>query len=195
MTWTPYGADLAANLQDLSERLTRGAYRVQPTRRTCIPQADGGQRPLGVTALEDQIVQAARVQGLHAIYAVDCLGVSSGCRPGRSPHDALEALTGGRVRSKVHWVRSLDIRGCFNAMDHGWLGKCLEHRRADRRIVRLIQQWLNAGGLEDGQHLPTEVGSPQGPGSHPWRPIATGIMCWPCGRTNGVSATVRATCA
>ena len=162
VTWKQYGEDLADNLQDLSKRLKRGASRAQPTRRTYIPKADGRQRPLGVTALEDTIVQAALVQGRNAIYAVDFLGFSYGCRPGRSPHDALDALTVGLVRRKVNWVLSIDIRGFFDAMDHGWLVKFMEHRRADRRIARLIQQWLKAGVIEDGQHMPSEVGSPQG---------------------------------
>jgi len=162
VTWKQYGEELAANLQDLSERLKRGAYRAQPTRRTYIPKADGRQRPLGVTALEDKIVQAALVQVLYAIYEVDFLGFSYGCRPGRSPHDALDALTVGLVRSKVNWVLSIDIRGFFDAMEHGWLVKCIEHRIADRRIVRLIQKWLKAGVIEDGQHMQSEVGSPQG---------------------------------
>lgn len=175
MTGTQYGEDLAGHLQDLAKRLKRGAYQAPPTRRTCMPKADGGQRPLGVTALEDNIVQAALVQGLNAIYAVDCLGCSSGCRPGRSPHDALDALTVGLVRSKVNWVLSIDIRGFFDAMDHGWLVKFLEHRRADRRIVRRIQQWLKAGVLEDGQHLPTEVGSPQGAS---FSPLAANIYLY-----------------
>ncbi len=162
VTWKQYGEELAANLQDLSERLKRGAYRAQPTRRTYIPKADGRQRPLGVTALEDKIVQAALVQVLYAIYEVDFLGFSYGCRPGRSPHDALDALTVGLVRSKVNWVLSIDIRGFFDHGEHGWLVKFIEHRIADRRIVRLIQKWLKAGVIEDGQHRRSEVGSPQG---------------------------------
>lgn len=175
VTWKQYGEDLAGNLQDLAERLKRGAYRAQPTRRTFIPKADGGQRPLGVTALEDKIVQAALVQVLNAIYEVDFLGFSYGCRPGRSQHDALDALTVGLVRSKVNWVLSIDIRGFFDAMDHGWLVKFLEHRIADRRIVRLIQKWLKAGVLEDGQYIPSETGSPQGAS---FSPLAANIYLY-----------------
>jgi retron-type reverse transcriptase len=115
VTWKHYGEDLENNLTDLSERLKRGAYRAKPTRRTYIPKADGRQRPLGVTALEDKIVQAALVEVLNAIYEVDFLGFSYGCRPGRNPHDALDALTVGLVRSKVNWVLSIDIRGFFGA--------------------------------------------------------------------------------
>jgi len=162
MTWQQYGDDLETNLRDLAARLKRGAYRAQPTRRTFIPKADGRQRPLGVTALEDKIVQAALVQVLNAIYEVDFLGFSYGSRPGRSPHDALDALSVGIVRSKVNWVLSVDICGFFDAMVHRWLVTFMEHRIADRRIVRLIRKWLNAGVLEDGKHIQSEVGSPQG---------------------------------
>jgi RNA-directed DNA polymerase len=162
MTWQQYGEDLESNLQDLSDRLKRGAYRAQPTRRTYRPKADGRQRPLGVTALEDEIVQAALVEVLNAVYEVDFLGFSYGCRPGRNPHDALDALTVGLVRSKVNGVLSIDIRGFFDAMVHGWLVRFIEHRIADRRIVRLIRKWLRAGVLEDDKHIQSEVGSPQG---------------------------------
>ena len=121
VTWKQYGEDLEANLQDLANRLARGAYRAQPTRRTYIPKADGRQRPLGITALEDKIVQAALVEVLNALYEVDFLGFSYGSRPGRSPHDALDALSVGIVSSKVNWVLSVDIRGYFDAILHEWL--------------------------------------------------------------------------
>ena len=175
VTWQQYGDDLESNLQDLAGRLKRGAYRAQPTRRTYIPKADGRQRPLGVTALEDKIVQAALVEVLNAIYEVDFLGFSYGSRPGRSPHDALDALSVGIVRSKVNWVLSVDICGFFDAMVHRWLVTFIEHRIADRRIVRLIQKWLNAGVLEDGQHIRSEVGSPQGAS---FSPLAANIYLY-----------------
>jgi RNA-directed DNA polymerase len=162
VTWQQYGEDLETNLQNLAERLKRGAYRAQPSRRAYIPKADGRQRPLGVTALEDKLVQAALVEVLNAIYEVDFLGFSYGSRPGRRPHDALDALTVAIERSKVNWVLKIDIRGFFDAMVHGWLERFIEHRIADRRIVRLIQKWLKAGVLEDGKHMQREVGSPQG---------------------------------
>jgi RNA-directed DNA polymerase len=162
ITWQQYGADLESNLQGLSERLKRGAYRAKPTRRTYIPKADGRQRPLGVTALEDKIVQAALVEVLNAIYEVDFLGFSYGCRPGRGPHDALDALTVGLVRSKVNWVLSIDVCGFFDAMIHDWLVKFIEHRIADQRVVRLIRKWLSAGVLEEGKRIESEMGSPQG---------------------------------
>ena len=160
--WKQYGEDLEAHLQDLADRLKRGAYRAQPTRRTYIAKADGRQRPLGVTVLEDKIVQAALVRVLNAIYEVDFLGFSYGSRPGRSPHDALDALWVGIVRSKVNWVLNVDIRGYFDAILHEWLVRFIEHRIVDRRIARLIQKWLKAGVLEDGKHIQSETGSPQG---------------------------------
>ena len=162
VTWQQYGQDLAAHLQELAARLKRGAYRAQPTRRTYIPKADGRQRPLGIPALEDKSVPAALVEVLHAIYEVDFVGFSYGSRPGRSPHDALDALGVGIVRSKVNWMLNIDIRGYFDAISHEWLVRFIEHRIADRRIGRLIQKGLKAGVLEDGKHITSETGSPQG---------------------------------
>jgi group II intron reverse transcriptase/maturase len=161
-TWQHYGEDLERNLQDLSARLKRGAYRAKPVRRTYIPKADGRQRPLGVPALEDKIVQRAVVEVLNAIYEVDFLGFSYGFRPGRSPHHALDALSVGIWRKKVSWVLDADIRSFFDTLDHGWLVKFIEHRIADRRVVRLIQKWLGAGVLEDGKRIQSEVGTVQG---------------------------------
>ncbi len=161
-TWAHYGEALEANLQDLAGRLTRGAYRAKPVRRVFIPKADGRLRPLGVPALEDKLVQRAVVAVLNAIYEVDFLGFSYGFRPGRSPHQALDALTVGITTKKVNWVLDADIRGFFDTLDHGWLVKFVEHRVADRRVVRLIQKWLNAGVLEEGQRTRSEVGTVQG---------------------------------
>src|SRR6059036_852996 len=161
-TWGHYGESLEANLQDLAGRLKRGAYRAKPVRRAFIPKADGRLRPLGVPALEDKLVQRAVVAVLNAIYEVDFLGFSYGFRPGRSPHQALDALTVGITMKKVNWVLDADIRGFFDTLDHGWLVKFVEHRVADRRVVRLIQKWLNAGVLEDGQRTRSEVGTVQG---------------------------------
>jgi len=166
-TWRHYGEQLEVNLQDLSERLKRGAYRAKPVRRVYIPKADGRQRPLGVTALEDKIVQRAAVEVLNAIYETDFLGFSYGFRPGRSQHQALDALYTGLWTRKVNWVLDVDIRGFFDTIDHGWLVKFVEHRIADRRVVRLIQKWLNAGVLEDGKHLRAEEGTPQGGSASP----------------------------
>ena len=161
-TWRHYGEALEKNLRDLSGRLKRGAYRAKPVRRVYIPKADGRQRPLGVTALEDKIVQRATVEVLNAIYENDFLGFSYGFRPGRSQHNALDALYTGLLTRKVNWVLDVDIRGFFDAIDHGWLVQFVEHRIADRRIVRLIQKWLNAGVLEDGKRMRVEEGTPQG---------------------------------
>jgi RNA-directed DNA polymerase len=166
-TWRHYGEALEENIQDLSERLKRGAYRAKPVRRVFIPKADGRQRPLGVTALEDKIVQRATVEVLNAIYETDFLGFSYGFRPGRSPHNALDAVYVGLLKRKVNWVLDLDIRGFFDAIDHGWLMKFVEHRIADRRVVRLIQKWLNAGVLEDGKRTRAKEGTPQGGSASP----------------------------
>jgi len=166
-TWRHYGENLEANLRDLSERLKRGAYRAKPVRRVFIPKADGRQRPLGVTSLEDKIVQRSAVEVLNAIYEADFLGFSYGFRPGRSQHNALDALYTGILTRKVNWVLDLDVRGFFDAIDHGWLVKFVEHRIADRRVVRLIQKWLNAGVLEDGKRSRVEEGTPQGGSASP----------------------------
>jgi RNA-directed DNA polymerase len=166
-TWRHYGEDLEINLQDLSHRLKQGAYRAMPVRRVYIPKADGRLRPLGVTALEDKIVQRAAVEVLNAIYETDFLGFSYGFRPKRSQHNALDALYTGLLTKKVNWVLDLDIRGFFDAISHEWLVKFIEHRIADRRVVRLIQKWLNAGVLEDGKRIRMEEGTPQGGSASP----------------------------
>src|SRR5213593_4344509 len=140
-------------------RLKRGAYRAKPVRRAYIPKTDGRQRPLGVPTLEDKIVQRAVVEVLNAIYEVDFLGFSYGFRPGRSPHLALDALATGIHQRRVNWVLDADIRSFFDTLEHGWLVKFLEHRIADRRVVRLIQKWLKAGVPEDGKRTPTELGT------------------------------------
>ena len=162
VTWREYGEKLEDNLQDLSARLKRGAYRAKPVRRVYIPKADGRQRPLGVTTLEDKLVQLAVVEVLNAVYEVDFLGFSYGFRPERGPHDALDALAVGLERRKVGWVLDADIRGFFDAISHEWLVKFVEHRIADRRVVRLIQKWLKAGVMEEGKLTQPEVGTPQG---------------------------------
>ena len=154
--------DLGENLKNLHERLRRGAYRAKPSRRTYIPKADGRQRPLGIAALEDKIVQRATVEVLNAIYEGDFLGFSYGFRPGRSQHQALDALATGIDRKKVGWVLDADIRSFFDKIDHGWLMKFVEHRIADKRILRLIRKWLAAGVMEDGKWTVTEEGTPQG---------------------------------
>jgi len=166
-TWNAYGEALEENLRDLSDRLKRGAYRAKPVRRVYIPKPDGRQRPLGVPVLEDKIVQRATVEVLNAIYETDFLGFSYGFRPGRSQHNSLDALYTGLLTKKVNWVLDADIRGFFDAIDHEWLVKFIEHRTADRRVVRLIQKWLNAGVLEDGKRTRSEEGTPQGGSASP----------------------------
>src|SRR6266571_1565195 len=166
-TWREYGEDLESNLEELSARLRRGAYRAKPVRRVYIAKADGRMRPLGVTALEDKIVQRATVEVVNAIYETDFLGFSYGFRPGRNAHNALDVLYAGILTRKVNWVLDADIRGFFEAMNHEWLVKFVEHRIADQRVVRLIQKWLSAGVLEDGKHLQVEEGTPQGGSASP----------------------------
>jgi len=160
--WEQYEANLEANLLDLHRRLQRGAYRAKPSRRVYIPKADGRQRPLGIAALEDKIVQRAVVEVLDAIYEEDFLDFSYGFRPGRGQHDALDALVAGIKRKKVSFVLDADIRGFFDAINHEWLVKFIEHRIADKRVLRLIQKWLSAGVMENGKWTECEEGTPQG---------------------------------
>lgn len=162
VTWETYGRDLEANLQDLSNRLARGAYRAKPVRRVHIPKADGRQRPIGIPTLEDKIVQRATTQVLNAIYEEDFLGFSYGFRPGRGQHDALDALAVAIEKRKVNWVLDADIRGFFDTIDHGWLVRFIEHRIGDQRVVRHIKKWLNAGVLEEGETKRVSEGTPQG---------------------------------
>jgi RNA-directed DNA polymerase len=160
--WAAYGQDLDANLQDLHQRVQQGRYRASPSRRAYIPKADGRQRPLGIATLEDKIVQRAVVEVLNAVYEVDFLGFSYGFRPGRSPHQALDALAAGITGKKVNWVLDADIRDFFGQLDRDWLRKFLGHRIADKRVLRLIGRWLAAGVTEDGTWTASERGSPQG---------------------------------
>jgi len=162
VTWEEYGRELEGNLRDLSGRLKRGAYRAQPVRRVFIPKADGRQRPLGVTALEDKVVQRATVEVLNAVYETDFLGFSYGFRPGRSQHQALDALSVGIFTKKVNWVLDADIRGFYDTIDHEWLVRFIEHRVRDRRVVRHVRKWLKAGVLEDGSWREAGEGVPQG---------------------------------
>ena len=162
MTWKEYETGLEDRIADLHSRVHRGAYQAQPSRRVYIPKADGRQRPLGIAALEDKIVQQAVVTILNQIYEVDFKGFSYGFRPGRNPHQALDALAVGIQRKRVNWVLDADIRGFFDNLSHEWAIKFVEHRVADPRILRLIQKWLKAGISEDGQWSESKVGTPQG---------------------------------
>jgi RNA-directed DNA polymerase len=167
VTWDAYGEHLRENLEDLLARVHSGAYRASPTRRAYIPKADGRLRPLGIATLEDKILQRAVVEVMNAVYEEDFLGFSYGFRPGRSPHDALDALSVGIVKKKVKWVLDADIRDFFTSLDHDWLAKFLEHRIGDKRLLRLIRKWVSAGVIEDGNWSETPVGAPQGASASP----------------------------
>ncbi|MFO0579770.1 MAG: group II intron reverse transcriptase/maturase [Polyangia bacterium] len=160
--WEQYRSHLEENLQALHDRLHKGAYKAQPTRRVLIAKADGGHRPLGIAALEDKIVQRAVVEVLSAIYETDFLGFSYGFRPRRSAHQALDALSVGIQRKKVNWVLDADLRDFFGSLNHAWLMKFLQHRIADKRILRLIHKWLKAGVLTERGVEAVEQGSVQG---------------------------------
>ena len=151
ITWQEYGTGLEGRLADLHSRVHRGAYRAQPSRRVYIPKPDGRQRPLGVAALEDKIIQQAVVTILNQIYEGDFRGFSYGFRPGRSQHQALDALYVAITRKKVNWILDCDIKGFFDNLSHDWLLKFVQHRVADRRILRLIQKWLKARVMEEGE--------------------------------------------
>jgi RNA-directed DNA polymerase len=160
--WGEYAIDFEQRIEDLHERIHRGAYRAKPSKRTYIPKPDGRMRPLGIAALEDKIVQQAARTVLECIYEQDFLGFSYGYRPGRSSHQALDALFVGISRRKVNWIIEADIRGFFDNISHEWLMQSLEHRIADQRMLRLMKKWLRAGVSEDGKWSRTKVGTPQG---------------------------------
>jgi hypothetical protein len=162
VTWQEYGDGLEERLADLQGRIHRGAYQAKPSRRVWIPKADGRQRPLGIAALEDKIVQSAVVQVLNPIWEEDFLDFSYGFRPGRSQHDALDALYVGITSKKVNYVLDLDIRSFFDKVGHDHLEKFIRHRIGDERLVRLILKWLKAGVMEDGQWFESKEGTPQG---------------------------------
>ena len=161
-TWQEYGEGLEDNLQDLSNRLKGGAYRAKPVKRVYIPKPNGRKRPIGITTIEDKIVQRATTTVLDAVYEADFKGFSYGFRPGRGAHNALDAITVGILKRKVDWVLDADVCGFFDAIDHKWLIKFIEHRIGDQRVIRHIKKWLNAGVLEEGRLLQTKEGTPQG---------------------------------
>jgi len=162
VTWEDYERNLEANIADLHDRIHRGAYRATPPRRVWIPKADGRQRPLGIPALEDKIVQQALLWVLQSVYEEDFLGFSYGFRPGRSQHHALDALSTAITSKKVNWILDADVKGFFDAIDHARLIEFLEHRIGDRRVLRLIRKWLRVGIIEEGTWSQTVKGSPQG---------------------------------
>lgn len=162
VTWDEYEHGLEERLVDLHSRVHRGSYRAQPSKRIWIPKPDGKQRPLGIATLEDKIVQASVRTVLQAIYETDFLGFSYGFRPGRGCHQALDALSYALLKKRVNWILDADIQGFFDNIDHKWMMTFIEHRIADKRILRLIRKWLKAGVSEDGQWSATTVGTPQG---------------------------------
>jgi RNA-directed DNA polymerase len=162
LKWEDYEAELEDTLQDLHARVHRGAYRALPVRRRYISKPGGKQRPLGIAALEDKIVQRAVVTVLNAIYEEDFVGFSYGFRPRRGQHDALDALAVGICNTPVNWILDADIRSFFDSVSQEWLVRFLEHRIGDKRIIRLVRKWLKAGVLEDGEWSVSEEGTPQG---------------------------------
>jgi RNA-directed DNA polymerase len=160
--WRDYAKEFERRVEDLHGRIHRGGYRAKPSKRTYIPKPEGKERPLGIAALEDKIVQQAARTVLECIYEQDFLGFSYGYRPGRGSHQALDALFVGISRRKVNWIIDADIRGFYDNISHEWLMKFVEHRIADRRMLRLLKKWLRAGVSEDGEWSPTKVGTPQG---------------------------------
>ena len=161
-TWVDYEKDLDRRIEALHSKIHRGAYRALPSRRSYIPKEDGSKRPLAVTALEDKIVQRATAAVLSAIYEEEFLGFSYGFRPGRSQHDALDALIVGITARKVNFILDADIRSFFTEVSQQWVVRFLEHRIGDKRIIRLVQKWLRAGVLEDGVVTVEEKGTGQG---------------------------------
>ncbi|WP_436245807.1 reverse transcriptase domain-containing protein [Mesorhizobium amorphae] len=188
ITWQDYEADLEPRLRDLHRRVQRGAHRPQPSRRTFIPKADGRQRPLAIAALEDKIVPGATVMVLNAIYEGDFVGFSYGFRPGRGPHDALDALCVAIDKRKVNWILDADIQNFFGSVSQNWLVRFLEHRIGDKRIIRLIQEGLKAGILEDGIVTVDDRGT----GQRFW-PTSTCTTSSTCGLSAGDSARPPAT--
>jgi group II intron reverse transcriptase/maturase len=162
VSWEQYQVNLEERIEELAQRLARGGYRPQPVRRAYIPKPDGRQRPLGIPALEDKIVQRATAEVLNCIYEEDFLGFSYGFRQGRSQHNALDAIAVAIQTKRTNWVLDADIRGYFDAIDHEWLIRFIRHRIADERVVRHVKKWLHAGVLEDGRVEQSESGTPQG---------------------------------
>ncbi len=177
-TWEHYGEKLEANLAELSDRVRRGAYRPHPVRRVYIPKRGDAtqQRPIGVTALEDKIVQRATVAVLNAVYEPEFAGFSYGARPSRSAHQALAALDQAIQKRRVNWVLDADLRDFFGSLDHEQLIRFVEHRIGDRRVVRLVRQWLAAGVLENGRLTPSETGTPQGGSITPPAMLQNGFL-------------------
>ena len=162
VTVASYERDLDANLVALTARVQGNCFRPQPVLRHRITKPDGGERPLGIPALEDKLVQGAVVELLNVIYEKEFVDFSYGFRPGRSPHDALGALSKMIMTEKVSWVLDADIRSFFDSVDHELLLRALARKIADPRIIRLITLWLRAGVMESGEWYETTEGTPQG---------------------------------
>ena len=162
VTWQEYGEGLESRVTDLHDRVQSGRYRAKPSKRVWLPKPDGRQRPIGIAALEDKIVQQGAVWVLNQIYEKEFHGFSYGFRPERSPHNALDAIWVGITQRKVNWVLDADIKNFFDTINHKWLMEFLKRRIADPRMLRLIRKWLRAGVSEDGEWSRTEVGTPQG---------------------------------
>jgi len=162
-TAAEYAANLEANLQSLLERVRSGTYRAPPVRRVHIPKGDGKKtRPIGIPTLEDKVLQRAVAMVLEAVYEQDFLDGSYGFRPGRSAHQALDALWRGLMDMHGGWVVEVDIEKFFDTLDHAHLRQMLRQRVRDGVLMRLIGKWLNAGVLEDGSVSYPDSGSPQG---------------------------------
>ena len=179
ITWEAYAHNLEVNLKDLHARLFRGSYRALPSRRVYLDKPDGSKRPLGIAALEDKILQRAVGEVLKAIYEEDFVGFSYGFRPGRSQHDALDALYVAITQTKVNWILDADLAKFFESISHDWLVRFLKVRIGDPRVLRLIRKWLKAGVMEDGVVNATEVGSPQGAVITPWTQKRTSSLTAP----------------
>ena len=162
MTWRAYEDGLTARVLDLHKRVQSGRYRAKPSKRIYLPKPDGKLRPIGIASLEDKIVQAAVVRVLEQIDEEDFLGFSYGYRPRRSQHHALDAVWVGINSRKINWILDADLKSFFDSINPMWMLRFLEHRIADRRILRLIRKGLRAGISEDGQGSRLEKGTPQG---------------------------------
>ena len=162
VTKEEYDDKLQENIDNLLERMKRQAYKLQPVKRVYIPKGDGKKRPLGLPAYEDKIVQKVLNEILTVIYEVEFLDCSYGFRPGRSCHDALKKVTKIIETKKVSFVVDADIKGFFDNVDHGWMMKFLQERIQDPNLLRLIQRFLKAGVMQEGEVYETDTGTPQG---------------------------------